>query len=214
MKPIPLEAFFPISSEKNLFFTSDTHFNHGNIIKYCNRPFSSVEEMNEALIKNHNAVVGKNDFVIHLGDIAFGKDIHQTVALLSQLNGRKIFLLGNHDDSLLYGSIREKGLDFLTFSRFQLAPISIFGQHVVLCHFPMLSWERSYHGSIHLHGHSHGNIPDDPLVRRVDVGVDCNNYTPVSWGDIKKKMLARPVPKELALTRAAGSDSTPLTTLV
>ena len=82
------------------FFTSDTHFNHANVIKYCGRPFGSAEEMNREMIARWNAVVGPEDTVYHLGDFALGKFAEAPV-FLRQLNGaRKILIRGNHDRSV------------------------------------------------------------------------------------------------------------------
>lgn len=81
------------------FFTSDTHFNHANVIKYCGRPFASVEEMNREMIARWNAVVRPEDIVYHLGDFALGK-ASEWPAFLRQLNGaKKILVIGNHDRS-------------------------------------------------------------------------------------------------------------------
>ena len=84
------------TKEQNIFFTSDTHFWHNNVIKFCNRPFSSIEEMNDTIIENWNRVVDKNDIVIHLGDFCFcGSDKFKE--LVEKLNGRIYLILGNHD---------------------------------------------------------------------------------------------------------------------
>ncbi|MCB0512609.1 MAG: metallophosphoesterase, partial [Bacteroidetes bacterium] len=84
---------------KDYWFTSDTHFFHENIIKYCNRPFSSAEEMNEVLIDNWNSVVKPGDIVYHLGDVTMGQKSHgQFSSLWTRLNGRKRLVVGNHDD--------------------------------------------------------------------------------------------------------------------
>lgn len=80
-----------------VFITSDTHFGHTNIIKYCNRPFTSAEEMDEQLIKNWNSVVGPDDVVIHCGDFALYHDKEKIAEVVQRLNGRKILILGNHD---------------------------------------------------------------------------------------------------------------------
>ena len=83
---------------ENVWFTSDSHFYHANIIKYCNRPFASVEEMNEKLIENWNSVVGKDDLVWCLGDFCLGPDQKKHIPeLVSKLNGRINLVLGNHD---------------------------------------------------------------------------------------------------------------------
>ena len=79
-----------------IYFIADTHFNHENIIKYCNRPFKNTEEMNEYIIKKWNSVVKSEDIVYHLGDVGFGT-IDELKKLLAKLNGTKILVMGNHD---------------------------------------------------------------------------------------------------------------------
>ena len=79
-----------------IFLISDSHFGHKNIIKYCNRPFDNVEDMNSTLIKNWNSVVDNEDYVYHLGDFGLGtKD--ELIAIGNKLNGHKILVMGNHD---------------------------------------------------------------------------------------------------------------------
>ena len=82
-----------------VYFTADTHFFHHNIIKYCNRPFRNVAEMNAAMIARWNAQVGKGDRVYHLGDVSFG-GLAETFRLLAELNGEICLVSGNHDDEL------------------------------------------------------------------------------------------------------------------
>ena len=79
-----------------MFFTSDTHFNHTNIIQYCQRPFKSTDEMNEAMIDNWNSIVGEDDTVFHLGDFCLGGAAEWN-KILNRLNGRIYLILGNHD---------------------------------------------------------------------------------------------------------------------
>ena len=84
------------SSKVKIWFTSDTHWNHANIIKYCKRPFANVEEMDDALISNWNAVVDKGDHVYHLGDFCWGKR-DGWIKYLKLLNGNIHIIKGNHD---------------------------------------------------------------------------------------------------------------------
>ena len=81
---------------EHTFFTSDTHFNHANIIKFCNRPFKDVEQMNEVMIANWNSVIGKDDTVFHLGDFCLGGAAEWT-KILDRLNGKIYLIMGNHD---------------------------------------------------------------------------------------------------------------------
>lgn len=90
LKPLKLD-----SSKQRIFFTSDLHFGHQNILKFCNRPWKTTEEMDEALIKRWNSVVGKDDIVFNLGDFAFAPD-RRWKEVLSRLNGHHYLILGNH----------------------------------------------------------------------------------------------------------------------
>jgi calcineurin-like phosphoesterase family protein len=149
-----------------------------------NRPFENAEEMNEALIKNYNSVVHKDDTVYILGDIAHRIGVTYANELISRLNGKKYLIKGNHDkkfDESLFEEIR----DFMT--------VSINGHYIALMHYPMLSWPRSHYGSIMLHGHIHSDGKYNKENRengilRYDVGVDANNYAPVSIKEIEKFM--------------------------
>lgn len=153
------------------WITSDTHFGHRNIIEYCSRPFSSINEMDEALISCWNAVVKPNDTIYHLGDFTLKKYADE---YLDRLNGKILFIPGSHDYWLKKVDLNKyKGkLEILP----QLYSIKLFGERIVLCHYPLASWEASFHGSLHFHGHSHGNM--DQIPNRFDVGVDCNDFYP------------------------------------
>lgn len=164
------------------WFTADTHFDHANIIKYCKRPFASVEEMNEALIKNINAKVKPEDRLFHLGDFAKSRVEH----FRNAINCRNILLvLGNHDkinynSPLFSGGVR----DMFTLKT------EIDGQRkdIVLCHYALKVWAKSHYGSWQLYGHSHGGLPDDETAQAFDVGVDCHGYSPISLEDVKNIM--------------------------
>lgn len=155
-----------------IFFTSDTHYHHANIIKYSNRPYKNVEEMNQALIDNWNRVVGPKDTVYHLGDVSFGRELKE----LNYLNGYKVFILGNHDKYFVENCKKEgKNYEIKNY-----AEISYMNEKLILFHFPLLTWNKARYGSFQLHGHIHSKVPIYSNVRRYDVGVDANNYTPVS----------------------------------
>ena len=175
--------------ERNLFFTSDTHFSHENVIKYAKRPFANVDEMNETLIKNWNNTVTKQDIIYILGDVAFERDEDKLVWMLSRLNGEKHLIEGNHDDKMT-AKVKKQ---FQTIS--QLREIRVAApelehkwQYITLCHYAMRVWNKSHYGAFHLFGHSHGTMPDDPNSLSLDVGVDCWNYAPVSYAQIKERM--------------------------
>ena len=163
-----------------IYFTSDLHLGHANIIKYSKRPFASVTEMDEGLIKNWNIKVKQQDTVYFLGDFAFAQQ-DRCKELLEQLNGNIYLCRGNHDKPLR--SLYKYFVDV-----FDLRTISIEDPDaaIVLCHFPLLTWDKQRYNSIHLHGHCHGGLTLDKKVRRLDVGVDAWNYAPVSYDEIKQ----------------------------
>lgn len=183
--------------ESGVFFTSDTHFGHSKIIEYCKRPFSSIEEHDKALIQNWNSVVGQDDTVFHLGDFAYGNS--QFIAnTIKQLNGNIILVKGNHDLRNINPTLYNIFSDVVYQAR-----ILIDNQTVYLNHFPFLCFE---HGDINLYkdnysiqlfGHVHsGPLTSSEDVNRLnillptqyDVGVDNNNFTPISWVDVRSKI--------------------------
>ena len=164
-----------------VFFTADTHFGHDAIRRNCDRPFSSVQEMDRALIDNWNSRVRRDDVVYHLGDFAF-KACEGLEHYRHKLHGAIHFIRGNHDPRI------EGLLENLFDSVNDLSSIKVEGQSIVLCHYAMTVWERSHKGSWQLFGHSHGELPDDPLRLSLDVGVDCHNYRPIAFDEIREIM--------------------------
>ena len=179
-----------------IFWTSDTHLWHGNILKYCNRPFESVEAMNEALVANWNSVVGPDDHVYHLGDFCFGNVEKWNWCLEpGRLNGHIHLILGNHDPERVFreGTLIER-FDSIDYQKILI----IEGWTVIMNHFPFLSFSNNLdHKVLQLFGHVHsgpegvGNVLPEgkiPQWNQYDVGVDNNNYTPVSWVQVKERM--------------------------
>ena len=151
------------------FFTADEHYGHTNIIRYCNRPFGSIDEMNRELIKRHNEVVCKDDRVVHAGDFTLHN--RKTAHLyISQFNGQHIFLSGSHDRWL-------KGERFIWEKKIE-------GQYVIVCHYAMRTWPKSHYGSWQLYGHSHGKLTPERF--QYDIGVDNNDFYPVSFEQLKR----------------------------
>ena len=164
-----------------IWFTADTHFGHKNIIKYCDRPFQSVEEMNHSLIENWNQSVDYTDTVYFLGDLCFGNQ-NDTIEVIRSLNGFKHIVFGNHDRTLRK-VLREQPL---VESEQDYLEVTIGRQHIVMCHYAMRVWNRAHHGTWMLYGHSHGTLPG--IGKSMDVGVDTNNYKPYSFEEIKEIM--------------------------
>ncbi|MBL7077590.1 MAG: metallophosphoesterase [Kiritimatiellae bacterium] len=180
------------------WFTSDYHLGHWNIIRLCDRPFANVEEMDQAIIERHNACVGNADTVYDLGDFAFRCSAEYAAARLHRLNGRRRLLLGNHDKPLRQAHKRGLLDDLMESDRLTLIGdsdprvqtalrVSIEGQEIVLAHFAQRSWHGAFRGSWHLYGHSHGNL--GPFHKSMDVGVDPNDFCPISFTDIKSRMI-------------------------
>lgn len=178
-----------------VFFTADHHFGHANIIRYCERPFLNVKEMDDALVNMWNSVVEKEDFVFHLGDFTLG-DLDRFSSITRRLNGRIHIVPGGHDHRWLERFVYLSAASNSKHPVRVLAPlvtidIKEYGEAeddiIVLCHYAMRVWDRSHYGSYHLYGHSHGNLP--PITNSLDVGVDVHDFFPVSWGEVKRKML-------------------------
>jgi calcineurin-like phosphoesterase family protein len=166
-----------------IFFTSDLHLNHSKIIDYCNRPFSSIEEMNETLIQRWNDRVCQKDTIYVLGDLVFGNPI----PFIERLNGIVYIIPGSHDKQIrklsnCYPNMNQV-LPALTERKFVYGDNEIL---IVMCHYSMRKWNKSHYGSWHLWGHSHGNLP--PFGLSFDVGVDTNNFFPYSLDDVVAKM--------------------------
>lgn len=165
------------------WFTSDPHYGHKNILKLCNRPFASIEEMNERLIANYNYLVHSGDNVYILGDFSFG-DAAFTNSVLSRLNGNKHLIFGNHDHVFF----KDKSLlSHFVWAR-DMSEIKVQDQRIVLCHYSMRVWNKSHFGSYQLYGHSHGTLPDDPNLLSMDVGVDPCHYKPISFDEVRAHM--------------------------
>ena len=175
---------------EKVWFTSDHHFGHANIIRFSGRSFASAEEMNEALIANWNAVVGPSDVVYHLGDIFLCRRA-EAEAIRERLNGRIRLVRGNHDKT---AEEMKRGFDWvkdLYDLKVEDADAPEGRQRIVLCHYAMRVWNKSHRGAWHLYGHSHGSLPDDPHSLSFDAGVDCHGYAPISYSRVKEIMAGK-----------------------
>lgn len=184
-----------------IYVTSDTHFGHHNIIRYTNRPWSFVEEMNEALIHNWNSVVGKNDHIYHLGDFGMGR-IYPLVQILKRLNGKKFLVNGNHDIKAIKDPGFCKQWEWIKpYYELKVAdPETGKKQMIVMCHYAFRVWNKSHHGSWCLCGHSHGSLKEAlphyvGAGKLLDVGTDVHNYKPVSYEQLKQIMSYKEVEK-------------------
>ena len=166
-----------------VWFIADTHFGHANIIRFCNRPFESVEEMNETLVSNWNDRVAPSDIVFVLGDLFFRCDDPEPI--LDRLAGRKRLILGNHDSSWT-GKVPSRR-HFESVDSFYEGSIGACG--ATLCHYPMPEWPHGARTYM-IHGHIHNNTHEDywPLLavrdRVLNAGVDINGFRPVSLDEL------------------------------
>ena len=168
----------------NIFFVSDTHFCHAKSITFGNRPFKDVTEMNDGLIDRWNSVVSPRDTIYHLGDFGFN-NLDDLRKIRYRLNGKIHMILGNHDYK---NKLDRCGAWFSSMS--VMKEININKQHIVLCHYSMRVWNRSHYNSQHLFGHSHGKLQGQG--KSMDIGVDCWNWTPISFEQVQEKMNTLP----------------------
>lgn len=176
------------------FITSDTHYGHLNIIKFCDRGYADVAEMNQALIDNYNAVVGPDDWVLHVGDCTMGIKLSKFRAeVMDRLNGRKALVRGNHDPN--EKKCLAMGFEFVV----ERLWLDLEGVPALVCHYPPKGakdthrdkdtryWERRpewTQGVVHIHGHTHEDKRTFQGERRIHVGVDAWDYTPASIKDV------------------------------
>lgn len=159
-----------------IWFTADHHFGHANIIRFCHRPFANVIEMDEAMVHRWNSAVSDDDEVWHLGGFGYRCGPNRLAEIFDQLRGRtKHLIRGNHDRQ---GTL---GLPWTSVQYY--AEITVDGQTLVLFHYALRVWNRCRLGSISLHGHGHGRLPD--ARKTCDVGVDAWQFKPVSLHEIR-----------------------------
>jgi calcineurin-like phosphoesterase family protein len=167
----------------DILFTSDSHVGHANLVEgelRTRRPFSTIEEHDEALVAAWNAAVGPDDTVWHLGDFCYRCREGYARSVFARLNGRRRFLVcGNHDRI----SVRLSWDGIYDVAQVSVpdpatgAPVGLF-----LFHYACRVWPRMHRGDIHLYGYSHGTLPG--TAASTDVGVDCFNFRPVTFGEI------------------------------
>ena len=178
---------------QKFYFTSDTHFSHENIIKYCKRPFTSIDEHDHELITRWNSKVPEDGVVFHLGDVAFG-DPGRINEILKQLNGKIYLVIGNHDWRSIVKNHSWRFEDMT-----QQINMKIDKRHIILNHYPMLAFSGAWRGedaTYQLFGHVHTSPYTDEgldqsrmkmlFTSQYDVGVDNNQFQPVSWKEVNQ----------------------------
>ena len=186
----------------DVFFTSDFHIGHKNVIKFDNRPFKDLDEMSETIIERWNSVVSENSIVYFLGDLSYRAKTDYVKWFVHQLNGDIRVIMGNHD-------WLNELLKLERFSDIQTSKRVVINDHIdgektffELSHYPHLIWNKHHHGSIHLHGHSHQNLTTSEYGKNtyykrnvIDVGCMGYDYTPLSLENVMNIMSTREIEK-------------------
>lgn len=168
----------------NTFFTSDLHFFHDNVIHFCDRP-TTPDEQTDWLLQQVNQQLNDESDTYHLGDFSFTSNVEKLKDIISRLVGRWFFVLGNHDNE---SALREavKGTQHVVLGHYK--EIKIEKRRIVLCHFPIQSWNTQKYGALHLHGHTHGGMKT-LIKNRMDVGIDTDcGHLPYSYANIIEKI--------------------------
>jgi len=177
-----------MNERKNIWVTSDHHFGHKNIIRFCDRPFTDTTHMREEMIERHNSVVKYSDDVYFLGDFAFANET-EISEILVRMNGNKHFIFGNHDRQLRKTKMKLILDQFVWMKDYHELKLPQPGPApIILLHYPLYTWNRMHHGAFHFYGHTHGSVPQVAAGRGRDIGVDTNDYYPWNIWDLVKIM--------------------------
>ena len=170
-----------------IWFTSDHHFGHINIIEHAKRPFNSVEEMDEIMIEKWNEKVKPTDAVYYLGDLALNKP-ERLREILKRLNDSIYLIKGNHETAAL--SCKNRFEWIKNYYELKVADDSLPSgkQKIVLFHYAIKQWNGKFRGSFHLYDHSHGTLEDDKESLSFDIGVDNHNFYPLEYDEVRAIM--------------------------
>jgi len=153
----------------NTFFSADWHLNHYNIMRYCNRPFSSVEEMDETILQNFYDTVKPGSVFYFLGDLTFNEDVAREFFENLPNSIHFHYIIGNHDKKSVI-RLAERYCDYVG----HMENIKIQGKKITLCHYAMRVWNCSHYGAWQFYAHSHTIL--EPIGKQSDVGVDKWNF--------------------------------------
>jgi calcineurin-like phosphoesterase family protein len=186
---------------QKVFFTSDTHFGHNNILKFCQRPWADIKAHNAGIVELWNSVVGPDDIVFHMGDVCWFNSRHETYKLLKQLNGHIYIVLGNHDTEDQFELCAQRMPNFTVLGDTTvlfLRGVEGYPQtlEIVLNHYPLMTWSHRDRTALQFFGHIHSGPRstckfdcDLPLYSyQYDVGCDNNDYTPIEIRDLLLKL--------------------------
>ena len=166
---------------EKIWFTSDWHLGHKNIIHLSNRPFKTIEQHDEFIVRRFNELVQPDDIVWILGDISFNQSYKNYADLFGRLNGKISVVLGNHDNRQHLLRCKQDGL----IQDVRESKILNIGSDTIhLTHYPLLEWFNFHKGAYSIHGHTHGNVND--YCKSTDVSLECWSYEPVEWQELKQ----------------------------
>ena len=168
----------------NYWFTSDLHLSHENLRKFLNRPFSSIEVMDEVIADNIYSCLKAGDILYILGDLGWKR---KTVFDFLKRKPRNVhfhLIYGNHDKKLFKRKHIESYFDSIEW----IKDIKVYGQKITLCHYLMLSWNCSHWNAWHLHGHHHKYVSNISVGKVMNVCADLHNYYPVSFEEVNEYM--------------------------
>lgn len=150
--------------------------------------------MDEAIVANWNAKVGKNDLVYHLGDFAYGRNttVSYVREIRQRLNGKIILIRGNHE-AIANELAKEPCMHFAAVTDYK--ELDLCGKKIILFHYGLRTWHHDLRGSWHLYGHSHGKLPS--YGKSFDIGVDSWNFKPLSLEEVTEEMAKRRIAKDL-----------------
>lgn len=185
------EIKITLQERQNVFFTSDLHLTHENVLSFCKRPFKTVGEMDDALISNWNQAVSSKDIIFNLGDFAWKCKSGDIAEIQQGLNGRIYNIQGNHDKHSYFG-----GMEYYDIITLKIKS-GVEAYKFILSHYPLMTWAGRDKGVINLHGHIHtspyvNNTHSDHSLpyhpNQYDVGVDNNDFKPIDFKTILKKI--------------------------
>lgn len=167
-----------------ILYTSDMHFGHFNVIKFDQRPFSDIDEMNRVMIELWNGRVQPDDKVYIAGDICH-RSKHPAEWYLSRLKGHKYLILGNHDGSIMDNPEAMKYLDGVD----NMMTVKDGDKQICICHYPLAGWNAYFHGSWHIYGHIHNRKNETFEIMKkkshaLNAGCMINGYMPASFNEL------------------------------
>ena len=204
---------------QKVFFTSDLHFGHENVLRFDNRPFASVEEMDAELVRRWNEKVGKGDLVYVLGDLIWKSRNGDAHNLIRSLNGQIILIKGNHDRFLHNAQAKAALAGIKDYDDICVTLEDGSVRRCILSHYFIPFYNGHRHQAIHLHVHSHFTAEADLELKMAtelnesgfkneiyNVGCMYWDYAPVTLDEILSQTVRASAPKYETIELTIDSD--------